>query len=278
MTNMLKFPVLLILLLLLIYPVIAGTESYIRTSAYFQGDNGIVVDTDHQWNVGGNYQGMSTMNNIQGGAAHSKVVTGRGNSTFTKNTILHAKDYNLFDTSSELFFDGGGSFRDYAGVYDYKVFIPRSSSSGSNTEIGAGAQNESSTQGQLPSGQEIHTSASGMGDMAHTMTDEVIAGTDLSNDYRSEGGSGIYTASVNARMEAGANPDEATMDYRARVNEQYTTSGSKTGSYAGSLSIGYRDFSRPLGFGDGIEINATTETNTSVNVTEIEFSEPTQVE
>lgn len=261
----------LFFLAILTISVSAGTPSIIETTAYMTGASGISVHSTHQWNVGGNYAGENTMSNLQGGAAHTRITTGPGNTTYSKTTQLNASAANAFETSSDLTFDGGGVYSDAAGAYDYKVFIPRSSMSGSNADISAGAQNETSTQGQLPSHQEIHTSASGMGDVAHVTTDELINGIDYASDYRAEGGSGIYTVDIAADIEAGANPDEPTIDYRAKIREKYISAGDYRTGLSGSVSTYYRDFSRPLGFGDEASVEPL---NTTANITEIEFSEP----
>lgn len=266
---------LVLISFLLVCPALAGTASLIETTAYLASANGVVVNTNHEWNVGGCYEGVFTLNNIQGGGAHSSVTTGRGNTTYSKYTKINATEINEFESKSDLEFDGGGIYSDTVGAYDYKVFVPSGSSSmamadTSDTSFAntAVAINQTEVKGQLPSAQKIHTGASGMGDMAHVTADELVLGIDLASDYRVEGGSGIYTVEVDADAAAGASTEEPTMDYRAKVRERYTTSGDWRTGFSGSVSTYYRDFSRPLGFGDEAEVEPV------VNISTIEFSEP----
>lgn len=205
------------------------------TVAVVGGGAGISSQSASEWQ-----SGSGTDTNVNGGAANSRVIAGVGNSQYTSTKTLDASTSNLFDSSSEFIGEGGIVYDDTSSMYDTKVTIPEFDDPNGNA----------SQSGQTPSKQQMDTHTYGMGDYATYTADKVIDDANSTTDYRVEGGSGMFSSESTASVEAGSSKKSTRIDYTMRRSERVTAHGNATSTLFGSLSTKYRDFSRPLGFGD----------------------------
>jgi len=241
-----------ILFLLLVGIVSAGSESYVSVDAYVSGGAGILSKHTTESSVG---DGINTnMNTISAG---SMVLTGPGGTNqYSSKSTLDASSSNTYDSSSELITDGGYVYDETSSMEDIKIAIPElEDASGINNETG---------NGQTPSHQSVTTHASGMGDKVHFTADKVMEDANVTADYIAEGQSGVFDVKLDALIEAGSSKKSNKMDYQSRFSDRKLAYGNKTSVFEGKASMIYRDFSRPLGFGD---VNTTiTVDETGANI------------
>lgn len=223
--------------------VSAGSESYVSVEGYVGGGGGIISHHTTESTIG---NGIDT--NYNQLAAGSRVLTGPGNSQYKENTKLDAAIDNLYESGSELMADGGYIYDDTSSMVDKKIAIPELD--------GKGASNQT---GQTPSKQSVDTHADGMGYNVTYTADTVIEDANLTVDYRAEGGAGVFDSRMSAEIEAGLSKNSAeTKDYVARTSDRKTAYGNSTSTLFGLYTIKYRDFSRPMGFGDA-NVSVTVE-------------------
>jgi len=234
--------------------VSAGSESYVNVDAYVGGGGGIFSKHTTESSVG---DGVDTNRNTI--SAGSRVITGPGNNQYYENATLDASTGNTYDSSSELISDGGYVYDDTSSMTDIKIAIPElEDASGINNETG---------NGQTPSHQSVTTHASGMGDYVHYTADKVIEDANMTVDYIAEGGSGVFDVSIDALMEAGMSKKSNKMDYQSRFTDRKTAYGNTSSMFEGKVSMKYRDFSRPMGFGDANTTVTVEEAETNVGMT-----------
>jgi hypothetical protein len=225
-------------ILFLISIVSAGSESYVSIDAYVGGGGGIISKHTTHSSVG---NGIDT--NYNSLTAGSHVLTGPGNNQYREKTKLDAATGNLYDSSSELIADSGYIYDDTSSMTDKQIAIP---------ELEGGGTGDNATQpGQTPSYQSVETHADGMGDYVTYTADKVIDDANMTTDYIAEGGSGVYDVKTSAVIEAGMSKNSGnTDDYTARVSDRKTAFGNSTSMLQGKVSLKYRSFARPMGFGD----------------------------
>lgn len=221
--------------ILLIVSVVSASPSTMTTVAVVGGGAGISAHSVSEWQ-----SGFGDDTNINGGSAASRIITGPGNSQYKSTRTVDASTSNLYDSSSELIGEGGVIYDDTTSMHDKKIAIP---------ELNDPAGNATQS-GQTPSEQQMDTHTYGMGDYVVYQEDKVIEDANVTTDYRAEGGSGMFVSESTASVEAGSSKKSDRVDYTMRRSERVTAYGNSTSSLIGSLSTKYRDFSRPLGFGD----------------------------
>jgi len=216
------------------------------------GGAGLTIISESEWNVG---TGIDS--NLNGGSAGARVITGPGSSSYSSTVKLDASTSNLFDSSSTLQSDGGVVYDDTTSMTDTKITIPEMDNSGAGDNL--------TQQGQTPSHQEANTHTYGMSDYVYYTADKVVEDANVSTDYRAEGGSGVFSSESTALITAGSSKNSCRTDYTARRTERATFYGNSTSTLSGALSTKYRDFSRPLGFGDA-NSTPTVESTSSAQI------------
>jgi len=254
-----------VILLLFVGVACAGSPSTVNTEVYISADGGIIASSQHDWNIGGNAIGGDS--DFQGGESRHSAISGAGYNVYQRNVTLDASVSNYMDSSTEMESDGGVIYEDSIHAYDNRVAIPpvystvttpsnlTNETNSTNTTQNVTTQTDA---GQTPSYQDVSFGAIGMSDMAHYATDQVVDGIDVTTDYKSEGGNGMFTAWTAINTAAGSDPRSPNMDYRNSVKERYTAIGNSTGSYRESIKNRYSDFSKPLGFGDTSSVSNGT--------------------